>query len=712
MTVYNWRTIAVQTVIVATAALGMTLIMIAGGIDLSVGSVVALSASVHGAGSVRETHPPRRGVEARVPPIPLAWRWPAGVVLGGLCGLVNGGLITGLRVVPFIITLGSLKVYRGLAKWLSNSTSVYIPQEAKAWWFGRIMATEPDPAWLIVAPGVWVLLGLSLVLALVLRYTLLGRYVYAIGSNEATARLCGINVPVVKVTVYALAGLATGLAGVMQFIYLDATGDPTTADGLELQVIAAVVIGGASLSGGEGTVLGTLIGCLIMSVLNNGCVHAGIPNASQDIIIGVIIIAAVALDRYRRAVERRERVQSERQAVTERVSRISRGSVRGSSYPDAGGVLESRRAWHYNKATRIAAKPDDAVGTPSSDAVPIGRAGGSRPGCRRQRRGSGAGMSNAGERISQLLDEFRHSRDVMVGELNKVIIGQREVIEQILAAIFTRGHVLLVGVPGLAKTLMVSSVARILDVGFKRIQFTPDLMPSDITGTNVLEESESGRRSFRFVHGPIFSNIILADEINRTPPKTQAALLAGDAGARGHGRPGDVRAARPVLRDRHPEPDRAGRDVPAPRGPARPVHVRHPDRLPDPRRGGEDPVEHDPGRVGRAEQGALGQGDRQPPEARQLGAGLGLHGQVRRQARPRDPAERRRSRRSSSRTSSTSARAPGRPEPDPRRARRWPRWTAGSASRSTTSARSPSPCSGTGSAPTSRPRPRGRRPRA
>jgi len=134
-------------------------------------------------------------------------------------------------------------------------------------------------------------------------------------------------------------------------------------------------------------------------------------------------------------------------------------------------------------------------------------------------------MSSAGDRITQLLDEFRHSRDVMVAELSKVVIGQREVIDQILAAIFTRGHVLLVGVPGLAKTLMVSSLAKILDVGFKRIQFTPDLMPSDITGTNVLEEPEAGRRSFRFVPGPIFSNIILADEINRTPPKTQAALL-------------------------------------------------------------------------------------------------------------------------------------------------------------------------------------------
>src|SRR6187401_468661 len=115
----------------------------------------------------------------------------------------------------------------------------------------------------------------------------------------------------------------------------------------------------------------------------------------------------------------------------------------------------------------------------------------------------------------------------MQQELQKVIVGQHEVIEQIFAAIFTRGHCLLVGVPGLAKTLMVSTLARILDIGFKRIQFTPDLMPSDITGTNVLDEDEHGRRNFRFVKGPIFTNILLADEINRTPPKTQAALLQG-----------------------------------------------------------------------------------------------------------------------------------------------------------------------------------------
>ncbi len=127
--------------------------------------------------------------------------------------------------------------------------------------------------------------------------------------------------------------------------------------------------------------------------------------------------------------------------------------------------------------------------------------------------------------FDEFLEKFKRHHDVMYEELHKVIIGQKDVIEQILAAIFTGGHCLLVGVPGLAKTLLVSTIARILDVRFKRIQFTPDLMPSDITGTNVLEETDTGRREFRFVQGPVFTNILLADEINRTPPKTQAALL-------------------------------------------------------------------------------------------------------------------------------------------------------------------------------------------
>ena len=134
-------------------------------------------------------------------------------------------------------------------------------------------------------------------------------------------------------------------------------------------------------------------------------------------------------------------------------------------------------------------------------------------------------MSTKQRSLGDVLQEFSQHRQIMQQELHKVIIGQTEVIEQLFAAIFTRGHCLLEGVPGLAKTLMVSTLARILDVSFNRIQFTPDLMPSDIVGTNVLEEDESGRRVFRFVKGPIFTNIVLADEINRTPPKTQAALL-------------------------------------------------------------------------------------------------------------------------------------------------------------------------------------------
>ena len=127
--------------------------------------------------------------------------------------------------------------------------------------------------------------------------------------------------------------------------------------------------------------------------------------------------------------------------------------------------------------------------------------------------------------FDEFLEKFRKHHELMTEELHKIIIGQDDVIDQILAAIFTGGHCLLVGVPGLAKTLVVSTIAKILDVQFKRIQFTPDLMPSDITGTNVLEESDEGRREFRFVQGPVFTNILLADEINRTPPKTQAALL-------------------------------------------------------------------------------------------------------------------------------------------------------------------------------------------
>jgi ribose/xylose/arabinose/galactoside ABC-type transport system permease subunit len=305
----NARTIAVQSVIVGTAALGMTLIMIAGGIDLSVGSAVALVTV-----GIVQAHR-QLGL-----PIPAALLF--GVLLGGACGLFNGLLITGLRVVPFIITLGTLKIYRGLAKWWAGNLTIYAfdRQNREPPWLARSLSANLAPAAGLktddsnplirtvaemsrLAPGVWLLIILSILVALVLKFSLLGRYLYALGSNESTARLCGIRVPLVKITVYTLAGVLVGLAGVMQFAYSHGTGEPTSGEGLELKAIAAVVIGGGSLSGGEGTVLGTLIGCLIIQVLDNGCTLALIPNAIQDILIGAIIIAAVALDRFRRSPE-------------------------------------------------------------------------------------------------------------------------------------------------------------------------------------------------------------------------------------------------------------------------------------------------------------------------------------------------------------------------------------------------------------------------
>jgi MoxR-like ATPase len=135
-------------------------------------------------------------------------------------------------------------------------------------------------------------------------------------------------------------------------------------------------------------------------------------------------------------------------------------------------------------------------------------------------------QDEAGERDLELLERLAASRTALIDQIARRIVGQREVVDNVVAALLAGGHVLLVGVPGLAKTLLVQTVAQALDLSFSRIQFTPDLMPSDITGTELLEEDHAtGRRFFKFVHGPIFANIVLADEINRAPPKTQAALL-------------------------------------------------------------------------------------------------------------------------------------------------------------------------------------------
>jgi ribose/xylose/arabinose/galactoside ABC-type transport system permease subunit len=161
------------------------------------------------------------------------------------------------------------------------------------------MQRSPDPPWLLLAPGLWLLIVLAVVMAVVLRRTVFGIWTVAIGSNESTARLCGVPVERVRVVLYSLGGLFAGLAGVMQFARLT-VGDPTTAVGAELDVIAAVVIGGGSLAGGEGSIAGSLVGAFLMSLLKNGCNLVGVPNYVQEMIVGAIIVVAVALDRYRR----------------------------------------------------------------------------------------------------------------------------------------------------------------------------------------------------------------------------------------------------------------------------------------------------------------------------------------------------------------------------------------------------------------------------
>jgi ribose transport system permease protein len=277
---FNIRIVLSQTVIVAIGAIGMTMIIISGGIDLAVGSTIALS-GVATALTINAGYDPLLAVFV-------------GILGGAVVGFVNGLVITTLRVVPFIATLGMLGVARGIAKWLGNQQ----PVNAEPTWINELVVTMPNPSWLLVAAGVWMTVFLAILMAVILRNTVLGRRAFAIGSNELAAKACGIDTERLKVWIYSLAGLFFGLAGVMQMSRLR-QGDPTVAVGTELDIIAAVVIGGGSLSGGQGTILGSMIGALIMAFLRNGCQQMGWANYVQEIIIGAIIVLAVALDQWR-----------------------------------------------------------------------------------------------------------------------------------------------------------------------------------------------------------------------------------------------------------------------------------------------------------------------------------------------------------------------------------------------------------------------------
>src|SRR5437763_9251943 len=289
VTLGNAELILRQTAIVGIAAVGMTVIIISGGIDLSVGPVIALT-------TVVVALLLQRGHSATIAAI-------GGIAAAAACGLITSQIITRLKIPPFIATLGMWASVRGLAKEFADNSTVYPPSSWHNTWLHGLLDTLPaGRRWLLVPSGVWLMIISATVIALMLRYTRLGRHIIAVGSNEQTARLCGVRVEQVKLVVYVLGAAFAGLAGIVEFSYIS-TGDPTTRTGAELDVIAAVFIGGASISGGYGSIFGSLVGAVMMTMLDNGCTKMDWPNSRQQIATGVIIIIAVALDRLRHPPE-------------------------------------------------------------------------------------------------------------------------------------------------------------------------------------------------------------------------------------------------------------------------------------------------------------------------------------------------------------------------------------------------------------------------
>jgi len=273
----NLSSVVRQTAVINIMALGMTMIIVSGGIDLSVGAILALSGLI---GTM--------AMEAGQP-IPVAIV--IGLLTGGACGLVNGFLITRLRINPFIVTLGTLGIIRGVTLIISNGLPVHnIPKAYSFLGEGNLLG---------VPFVLWILLLCALAVHVIMEHTKLGRYAFAIGSNPDAAWYAGIPVGFHTTAVYAIGGLLTGLSGMIEASRL-MTGQPTAGQGYELQAIAAVVIGGGSLRGGEGSVVGTLVGAFIMGLLSNGSDLLGISPYLQQAIIGGVIILAVTFDELRK----------------------------------------------------------------------------------------------------------------------------------------------------------------------------------------------------------------------------------------------------------------------------------------------------------------------------------------------------------------------------------------------------------------------------
>jgi ribose transport system permease protein len=281
----NLSSVIRQTTVITIMAIGMTVVIATAGIDLSVGSIVGMT----GVCGVMLIAAHYSTIAALL----------GAIVVGIACGAFNGAVITFFKIPPFVATLGALGMYRGLTLLITKGQPVVPPLGAN----GR-----PDTSFGVLANGdilAWIPLPLIFIVAVglvihwVLNHTKIGRYAYAIGSNREAARCCGIQIGLYTIIIYALNGALTGMAGMIDAARL-VTGQPTAGGGYELSVIAAVVIGGGSLSGGQGTVLGTIIGSLIMGLLSNGCNLLRVDPFIQQVIIGAVIVLAVSFDEFQK----------------------------------------------------------------------------------------------------------------------------------------------------------------------------------------------------------------------------------------------------------------------------------------------------------------------------------------------------------------------------------------------------------------------------
>lgn len=290
LSVGNAKTVITQTVIVGIGALGMTMVITSGGIDLSAGSQIALT-SVACAMTLNAF---ASGDPATIGAFGICVAILVAMATGAVAGTFNGSVSCYLKIPPFIVTLGTMMIARGTAEGIAKQSQVRTPDNA----LQEFMQRNPEPEWLIFAPGVWITIVLLLVVGVTMAYTVLGRYIYALGSNESTARLCGVPVTKTRIIIYTLSGILMGISGAMSYAFLG-SGDPTTAVAKELDIIAAVVIGGGSLSGGQGSPIGSIAGALIMTLLVSGCGMLNVQDWTQKIIIGFIIIGAVAIDTWK-----------------------------------------------------------------------------------------------------------------------------------------------------------------------------------------------------------------------------------------------------------------------------------------------------------------------------------------------------------------------------------------------------------------------------